>query len=629
MIILYIIKSFLISLLLYTYYGIFLRNKQFHLYNRYYLLAIPFISLMLPFINIPIPGISFSNHPEGLKLLKVITVMDWEQEVVITSRRSWPAHLLSWQSASCAIYGMTLMLLMLAFFRSLHKIFQISRKYPFEKIQDIRLFQTREPGTPFSFLKNIFWNEDIEMRTRRGKQVFLHEFFHVKQRHTYDILWMELVSIFCWFNPVFFWVRKEIKIIHEFLADQYAITETDRYDYAELLVWESAPGKELRLNHHFFNNQIKRRIMMITKFKHRNYGYLSRLMALPLLLFIFCAFAIRLTHNLNPRLHGPLKSIVVAIDAGHGGTDYGTRGAEGSLEKNLNLSIAKKIEQLGRDYQVQVVMTRESDILPGNANSIREGLENRISMAEKSKADLFISIHMDGNPRDEKANGFSIYLSDQNPQFKKSITLGTLLTEEIKKTYEILAELKERERGIKILESTPMPAVLIECGYITNKNDLAFISDENNQTKIAKDILTAIVKYASQEDAVLPNTPDQQKAIMLTDRPTQTDTGKVYRKVETEADYPGGPAGWMEYLNKNLKYPPEAINKEIQGMVIAQFIVNTDGSLSDIKITKSPSKILSDETLKIIKNSGNWIPGKVKGRIVKSYKSQPIVFKLA
>ena len=79
---------------------------------------------------------------------------------------------------------------------------------------------------------------------------------------------------------------------------------------------------------------------------------------------------------------------------------------------------------------------------------------------------------------------------------------------------------------------------------------------------------------------------------------------------------------------KNLKYPEEAVNKEIKGTVIAQFIVNTDGTLSDVKIIKSPSKILSDETLRIIKKSGNWIPAREKGQIVKSYKKQPIVFKL-
>jgi TonB family protein len=627
-IILYIIKSVCISFVLFSYYSVFLRNKQFHQYNRFYLLGIAPVSLGLPLFNIPLPGISLSRHPEGLRLLKVIAVNGWEQEVIITANRGWMHTSFTWQNAAFATYGIVLLFLFYSFIRSIIYILRIRKKYPFEKIGDIRFFQTPESGTPFSFLKDIFWNEAIELKSARGKQVFLHELYHVKQHHTRDILWTELLSIVCWFNPVFHFIKKEIKVIHEFLADQYAASETDRYEYAELLVWQSAPFRQFSINHYFFHNQVKRRIMMITKFKNSNFGYISRLMTLPLFLLIFCAFAFRLTQKNNPIALVPAKTIIVAIDAGHGGTDIGTQSSTGILEKNLNLSIAKKIEELSKDYNVEIVMTRETDILPGNAGSIREGLINRIAIAEKNKADLFISIHMDASVSQELANGFSIYLSTQNPYYRKSVELGTILTNEIKKTYSILPELKERPSGIKILESTAMPAILIECGYMTNKNDLRFISDENNQTIIARDILKGIVKYASHQGEAIINTPEQ-KQDTSTPKAIQTDeTGKVYKKVETEADYPGGSAGWSEYLMKNLKYPEEAVNKEIKGTVIAQFIVNTDGTLSDVKIIKSPSKILSDETLRIIKKSGNWIPAREKGQIVKSYKKQPIVFKL-
>jgi TonB family protein len=627
-IILYIIKSVFVSFLLYSYYWLFLRNKQFHQYNRYYLLGIAPVSLGLPLLNIPMPGLSFSGHQEGLRLLKVIAANDWEQEVIITANRSWNHYFFTWQNAAYAIYGIVSLLLIYSFVKSMAYIIRISRKYPYEQIGDIRFFQTPESGTPFSFLKNIFWNEAIEIKSSLGKQVFLHELYHVKQKHTRDILWLEFLKIVCWFNPVFHLIKREIKVIHEFLADQFAASETDRYEYAELLVWQSIPFKPLSVNHYFFNNQVKRRIMMITKFKNSNYGYISRLMTLPLLLLIFCAFAFRLTNKNNPNRLTAAKTIVVAIDAGHGGTDIGTKSSSGVLEKNLNLSIAKKIEELSKAYNVQVIMTRETDILPGNADNIREGLLNRISIAEKNKADLFISIHVDGTVNQVPANGFSIYLSPLNTHYKKSVELGTILTNEIKKTYSILPELRERAQRIKVLESVGMPAILIECGYITDNNDLAFISDEKNQETIAKDILEGIVKFANhKDDASLITTEPKQDT--TAPKEIQTDeTGKIYKKVEFEADYPGGSAGWSAYLMKNLKYPEEAVNKEIMGTVIAQFIVNTDGGLSDIKIIKSPSKILSDETLRIIKNSGKWIPAREKGQIVKSYKKQPIVFKL-
>jgi len=103
---------------------------------------------------------------------------------------------------------------------------------------------------------------------------------------------------------------------------------------------------------------------------------------------------------------------------------------------------------------------------------------------------------------------------------------------------------------------------------------------------------------------------------------------KTFTKVEVEAEFPGGTNGWADYLQKNLKYPQEAINKEIQGTVVAQFIVEIDGTLSNAKIIKSPNKVLSDETLRMIKNSGKWIPAMQNGKQVRAYKRQPIVFKL-
>jgi bla regulator protein blaR1 len=627
-ILIYLLKTILISGLLFAYYWMFLRNKQFHQYNRFYLLSIPFISLCLPLFNIPFPGLSFANNNISLKLLKVITVTDWEPEVVITAHRSWINYLLSWQNILWAIYITVVLLLFYLLMQSVFYIIRISKKYTYEKIGDIKIFQTEEAGTPFSFLKNIFWNNEIEMSSKKGEQVFRHELYHVKQKHTGDILCMELISTVCWFNPFFYLIKKEIKIIHEFLADQYAASSTNKFDYAELLVWQSAACKQLSITNYFFHNEIKRRIMMITKFKNTRYGYISRLMALPLLFVIFCAFAVKITNKKPVTPVHSNKMITIAIDAGHGGIDDGVKSNSGIFEKEINLSIAKKIQQLSNDYNVNVIMTREADILPGNASTVKEGLINRINIAEKNKAAVLISIHMDATINNKPANGFSVYLSDNNPYYKKSILLGSSLTDEIKKTCAIYPELKRRQHPIKVLASANMPSVMIDCGYMTNKNDLDFIVDEKNQEQIAKDILEGVMKYSNSAYNILNTLIQTNQDTIIKKDAQQKKSDKAYTKVEFEADYPGGHQGWTEYLMKNLKYPEQAVKKEIQGVVVAQFIVNIDGSLSDIKIIKSPNKLLSDETLRIIKNSGNWTPAVQNGSQIRSYKRQPIVFKL-
>ena len=107
------------------------------------------------------------------------------------------------------------------------------------------------------------------------------------------------------------------------------------------------------------------------------------------------------------------------------------------------------------------------------------------------------------------------------------------------------------------------------------------------------------------------------------------DYDRTFTKVEIESQYPGGPAAWLRYLNKNFHYPDEAINNEIQGTVIVQFIVDKDGNVSDVQAISGPEGGgLRQEAIRVIKQSGRWIPAIQNGRNVKSYKKQPVQFKL-
>ena len=107
-----------------------------------------------------------------------------------------------------------------------------------------------------------------------------------------------------------------------------------------------------------------------------------------------------------------------------------------------------------------------------------------------------------------------------------------------------------------------------------------------------------------------------------------TDTA-TYTKVEVEASYPGGSHAWLMFLNHNLRYPDEAVNKEIMGTVVVSFIVNTDSTISDVQAISGPKKGgLREESVRVITLSGKWVPGVADGRVVRSYKKQPLVFKL-
>jgi protein TonB len=107
------------------------------------------------------------------------------------------------------------------------------------------------------------------------------------------------------------------------------------------------------------------------------------------------------------------------------------------------------------------------------------------------------------------------------------------------------------------------------------------------------------------------------------------DYEKTFLKVEIESEYPGGAAAWKRYLNKNFHYPEEGLSNEIQGVVIVQFIVDKEGNVSDVQAVSGPEEGgLREEAIRVIRKSGTWIPAVQNGRKVKSYKKQPVIFKL-
>lgn len=106
-----------------------------------------------------------------------------------------------------------------------------------------------------------------------------------------------------------------------------------------------------------------------------------------------------------------------------------------------------------------------------------------------------------------------------------------------------------------------------------------------------------------------------------------TDRDKTYAKMERESYFPGGERAWRIFLQENLEYPAKAKRKNIQGIVVVQFIVNTDGTISDIQAISGPEE-LQKAAINVIKKSPNWVPAFQYGKNVKSYKKQPVGFAL-
>jgi TonB-dependent SusC/RagA subfamily outer membrane receptor len=490
---LYAIKVIVCSGILVGYYWLALRNKVFHHYNRFFLMAAVVLSLAAPVIKIGF----WQPHQNAAPVIRILQAVNADNEtldeIVLTSK----ADAFNWEKLYINLYLFTAMILLIIFIQALLRIYIIYKKGKRIKTDEISLIQTEAKGTPFSFFKLIFWNMNIDLTSTTGQQILQHEIAHVQQKHSYDKVFLNLVLIACWFNPIFLLIRKELNMIHEFTADQKAVKDSDSSVFAAMILQAAYPQHRFNLTNQFFYSPIKRRLMMLSKNTHSKAGYISRIMVLPLAALVFVAFTFKAKTFIEKPYNG--KKITVVIDAGHGGKDNGATDGNGNYEKDISLAIAQKIKELNSNSNINIVLSRETDIYqspPEKANFVNE-----------QKADLMVSIHTDGTEENnvKKKSGMNIWVvRDEFANATISKIFASAIVEAFKQNYPLPVPKQpmQKIKGIWILQASNCPAALIEAGNINNINDLAFLQTNNGKELIAKNVLKGIEQYLLAKEAV-------------------------------------------------------------------------------------------------------------------------------
>jgi N-acetylmuramoyl-L-alanine amidase len=495
----YLLQVIVSSGILYLYYHAFLRNKRFHQYNRFYLLGSVVMSILIPFLHIPVHFTQ--EETTSSVVVRTLTILSSPQDAMLDNTGLINPQVNSSVHTIDLVYCFYALIAGLALVRIIIGLLRIKRLgsgNPVEKLGNIKFVNTNDSQAPFSFFNWLFWNRDIELKSEKGEQVFRHELFHIRQKHSLDIVFLEIASMIFWINPFFHLIKKETRAIHEFLADQYALDKGGQWNYAETLLMHALQTKHSLVNP-FFHNQIKRRIAMITNPQKTSYQYLRKLLVLPVAAIVVTLFAF------NYRKEKPVQQevetpITVIIDAGHGGIDPGAYSPDNQFnEADLTLSLAKTVQQLASEYNIKVVMTREDDKLPGGAITKDDGLRKRVEISNAINPKIFISLHMNvsGGPKgfQQHHSGFEAYVTNRR-QDDPGKAAASVLLQEMSKVYKTATDLKFRQDlGIYVLDKNKCATVLLQCGYINNRKDLDFINNKDNQEKLARSILRGIVSY--------------------------------------------------------------------------------------------------------------------------------------
>lgn len=396
--------------------------------------------------------------------------------------------------------------------------------------------------------------------------ILAHERGHIRRRHSLDLLLVDTLTALQWFNPAMWMLRQDLRTIHEYEADAAVLSQgINMRQYQYLLIQKAVSHCGYSVANGISHSTLKNRINMML---HKNSSRASLLKLLALV---------------------PIVGIALAMQA-----------------ETVN------------DY----VYTEKTQTPPKKV--IKKGKANaQVKMGNKT---------------------IEVKAEQKAEQAQKSVTTGTPKI---------------------IISETPSdhdPLVILDGKIATREQVKALDQNEIDHINVvkaeAKDVLEAYAKHYNADTSngiifiitkAYKEKPNDQKSVVvvvkakkpqtLEEAATQGDIAigaidydkpeKPFDVVEQMPEFPGGQEALMQFLRQEVKYPKEAEEKGLQGRVVVRYIIEKDGSISEVEIAKSVNEYLDAEAIRVVNAMPKWIPGKQKGEPVRVKYTLPITFRLS
>jgi hypothetical protein len=273
----------ILSGIFFGYYTLFLKNTIYHAYNRFYLLASMALSIVIPFFKLSMFSVTEEQAAGAKQLLIYLTQLpaspvqeayiDWEIIVIAVISSLFVCYL---------VYSVV-------------RIFRLKAMNSKTQMGEFTFIETDLDEAPFSFFSNLFWKKSISIEDECGRKILQHELSHIREKHSWDRLFSQLICSVFWMNPFNWIIQKELQNIHEFIADRDAVGTGEVDAFAKMLLQTYYGNHFLNPSHSFYYSSIKRRIIMLTISNVPKYAYLRKVAVLPMLAFILALFSIQLS----------------------------------------------------------------------------------------------------------------------------------------------------------------------------------------------------------------------------------------------------------------------------------------------------------------------------------------------
>ena len=287
----YLLESNLYLVLFYGFYKLFLHKETFYAINRYYLIFSSLTAFILPFFQlgflkntVPVDT-SYPIFPQT----DPINFNTFQIPTTVTET------FFNTSNITIIIYLSITSLLLLRLVISLISLINL-RKNTYTVLENgISLIALKESKHAFSFFNLLF----IDPQLAEQSTILKHELVHIKQKHSIDVIYFEILNAVNWFNPIAYFIKNNIRLIHEYIADEETTKHgVEKYDYSLFLIQNSSGIQNLTLTNQIFSSStLKKRISMLNQKKSANWASLRLLLALPLVGAMLCASTMAFTKN--------------------------------------------------------------------------------------------------------------------------------------------------------------------------------------------------------------------------------------------------------------------------------------------------------------------------------------------
>jgi TonB-dependent SusC/RagA subfamily outer membrane receptor len=611
-ILLYLLKTILVSSIFVTYYWFALRNKKFHYYNRFYLLTASVISLIIPLLNF-----NWFSIEEPV-LYGSSEVLQFVLPLKTATTTSSSSYQYSWMDYALVISFIVTMALVIILFIQILKVQILKKKSVVTPMDGFDFINTKEENAPFSFLNNLFWKETISLQDEGGQQIFKHEITHIQQRHTWDRIYCQIVASLFWMNPINWIIQKELMTIHEFIADEEAVGNENVEIFAKMLLQTHYGNHFLNPTHQFFYSSIKRRLIMLTLSTNTKYSYLRRVMVLPVLIASVCMVSIKV--HAKEIIENKVESFKNNISLLVIDTIRPVNSNDTSLPKPP--PPPPPLSNEGKPvYFINGVKMSETEMRSISPNDIESV---KVWKGEQA-IDKFAKDGQNGVIEITLKSTTSVKRIDVDAKYVSATPLYVVDGVPLKNANSIFID-TIRVTEIESMTIRKDPSVLSLYGQQA-KNGVIFIATKqgaktNLQDKMPSETVVGYGKKSKEEPTIF-NAPKIQKLV-----DSKTNNEPIFYTAEKSPQFPGGSNGWVSYLSKNLNrdLPVSKGAPSGQYKVVLSFIVSNTGEVRNVEALNDPGYGTAAEAIRMIEKGPKWIPAEQNGNKVNYFVTQTIVF---